>query len=609
MSAVLITLRSNYHPYPHRHYYSDVRINTGALEASVFVAAVGEEEETQMRVMRRLPMPNSRYYHHPSDCYDHRRYCQIPSVLPRRIHLPEPLSRQVPQSFLNPTRCRSFSAGVDVDRDLDLERYRSPPSDGNVEEDLATKLSKIVTQLFSTSDRNMEAVLDQSVGGGELTADVVIEILNRFRHAHRPAYRFFRWAGNRPGFRHDCRTYNKILSVLGKTRQFETMVAVLQEMENRNNALDMESFKIAGTTFAAAREMKKAVGVFTMMEKCGFEVGTESLNTLLNALAKEKLGKEAQQLFDRMCDKLKPDLKTYTVLLSSWCNAKNLIEAGRVWNQMVDKGFEPDVITYNVMIHGLIKGQRRPEAVKLFELMKAKGPRPHVSTYNVMVEDLCKHGKMDDAMDCFEEMIEDGLAPDEVTYTSLITGFGRARRMEEVPGLVKEMHEMGCPPDGKTYNVLIKLMTNYGQLEDAGRMYRKMVKDGIQPTIHTYNTLMKSYFRRNDCDMGCSVWEEMQRLGVCPDDNSYSVMIGGLIRHGRPEEALKYMEEMMDKGMKAPHFDYGKFAADFARAGKPDVLYEIAEKMNFSGKLKIANKFMGLAELMDKGVVRKGFGM
>ncbi|XP_072998091.1 uncharacterized protein [Typha latifolia] len=529
----------------------------------------------------------------------HRPRRQIPYLLPWALRgLSRPPLLQEQMSLLKP---KPFStSGSESDTDAGEQEEESTPSAAGSDAKEVDRVCKVIEELFA-SDRNMEAVLDES--NVELSHSLVIDVLERFRHAHKPAYRFFRWAGKGSDFSHDSYTYNKMLGVLGKTRQFETMVALLEEM-GKEGFLSTDAFKIAIKAFASAREMKKSMGVFQMMKRYNFDAGLETFNCLIEALAKAKLGKEAQKLFDKMRDQYSPDLRTYTVLLLGWCKLKNLVEAGRVWNEMMDEGFKPDVVSHNTMLEGLIRGHRRPEAIKLFELMKAKGPEPNVWTYTILIQDLCKAGKMDLAVKCFEEMVQAGCAPDAATYTCLIVGFGNARQMDKVSGLLREMTDKGCPPDGRTYNALIKLMTNRNMPDDAAKIYKRMIKNGFEPTIHTYNMMMKSYFHGKNYEMGCAVWEEMAKKGICPDVNSYTVFIGGHIRHGRPEEAYKYIEEMISKGMKAPQMDYNKFAADFSRAGKPDVLYELAQKMNFSGKFDVSNVFHGWAERMKKRVKR-----
>ncbi|KAL5863023.1 hypothetical protein ACOSQ3_000537 [Xanthoceras sorbifolium] len=569
----------------------------------------------------------SRLLDFSSHCTYYRSRCQIPSLLPHPSSLCplqeilltkaknfvlSSLNQSLPGKILNlnyvnyrefcSVRCDYSDSDADVECDAksgtEIENVSAKSS---VDPKEVERVCKVIDELFAL-DRNMEAVLDEC--GINLSHDLVLEVLERFRHARKPAFRFFCWAGEKPGFAHDSRTYNSMLKILGKTRQFESMVSMLEEMGEKK-LLTMETFKIAMNAFAAAKERKKAVAILELMKKHKYKVGVETINCLLDNLGKEKLGKEAQVLFDKLKERFTPNLRTYTVLLNGWCRVKNLMEAGRVWNDMIDNGFKPDIVAHNTMLEGLLKSKKWSDGIKLFEIMKAKGPLPNVRSYTIMIRDFCKQGKMGDAMEYFQVMLESGCLPDAAVYTCLITGFGNRKRMDLVFELLKEMQEKGCPPDGRTYNALIKLLTSQRMPDDAVTVYKKMINSGIEPTIHTYNMIMKSYFQIRNYDMGCAVWDEMIKNGCCPDDNSYTVLIGGLVSQGRSGEACKHLEEMIEKGMKTPQLDYNKFAADFSRAGKPDILEELAQKMKFSGKFEVSNVFARWAEMMKKRVKRR----
>uniref|UniRef100_A0ACD5U4H5 Uncharacterized protein n=1 Tax=Avena sativa TaxID=4498 RepID=A0ACD5U4H5_AVESA len=495
------------------------------------------------------------------------------------------------------SRCLSTSTSSASENDGEGDL---PPQAPSSDPELVGRVCDAIADVIAAgADANLEAAL--SALSLPLSEALVLAVLDRFKHAHKPSRRFFQWAAA-SGFAHTPITYCKMLHILGKARQFETMVALVQEM-GKAGALCMDAFKISIKSFAAAGEIKNAVGVFEMMRVHGFDDGVESFNCLLVALAQEGLGKEAAQVFSRMHGRYTPDLRSYTALMLAWCNARNLVEAGRVWNEMLEKGMKPDVVVHNTMIEGLLHGQRRPEAVKMFELMKAKGPPPNVRTYTMLIRDHCKRGKMDMAMRCFEDMQEGGCQPEVATYTCLLVGYGNAKRMDRVTAMLEEMTRKGCPPDGRTYNALIKLLTNRKMPDDAVRIYKKMISKGLEPTFHTYNMMMKSYFvgGRNYV-MGCAVWDEMHRKGICPDVNLYTVFINGHIRHGRPEEACKFIEEMIKKGMEAPQIDYNKFAADFSKAGKPDILFELAQKVRFTGKVDESNVFHQWGERMRSRV-------
>ncbi|THG06651.1 hypothetical protein TEA_005274 [Camellia sinensis var. sinensis] len=126
---------------------------------------------------------------------------------------------------------------------------------------------------------------------------------------------------------------------------------------------------------------------------------------------------------------------------ASSAGVKNLMEAGKVWNDMIDKGFKPNIVAHHTMLEGLLRCRKRSNAIKLFEVMKSKGPYPSARSYTILIRDLCKQMKMREAVEYFEDMLDYGYKPDAAVYTCLITGFGNQKKMDKVYGLLKEMKE------------------------------------------------------------------------------------------------------------------------------------------------------------------------
>ncbi|KAK1359383.1 pentatricopeptide repeat-containing protein, mitochondrial-like [Heracleum sosnowskyi] len=484
--------------------------------------------------------------------------------------------------------------------DLDEGQSGSVLESEKSEEDLreVERVCKVIEESFAL-DRNMEVGLDEC--GIRLSHSLVVDVLERFKHASNTAFRFFCWVGNQAGFIHDSRTYNAMLMIMGKMKEFGTMSTLVEEMGEKG-VLDVETFQIVIQAFADSQVRMKAVEIFDLIEKYKVEVDVKTVNCLLDAFGRAKLVKEALVLFWKLEQRFTPDLLTYTVLINGWCKVRNFDEARRVWREMIDKGFKPDVVAYNTMLRGFLDDKKVSNAIKLFEVMKTEGPTPNVQSYSIMIRDFCKQKMMDRAVEYFEEMVDYGCEPDTAVYTCLITGFGNLNKMDKVFGLQKQMKERGCPPNVQMYNALIKLMTSRKMRKDAVSIYKEMVQCGIQPNIDTYNIMMKSYFETRNFDMGFAAWEEMNQKGCCPNYISYNLFIGGLVKQGRSVEACKYLEEMIEKGMKAPQIDYNKFSADCSRANKPQILEELAQKTRFSGRLEVSDYLSRRAE--NKGGVK-----
>uniref|UniRef100_A0A803M7J6 Pentatricopeptide repeat-containing protein n=1 Tax=Chenopodium quinoa TaxID=63459 RepID=A0A803M7J6_CHEQI len=423
----------------------------------------------------------------------------------------------------------------DSDGEDDEEREGSEGTfESSADPEEVSRVAKLIGELFALN-RNMEAVLSES--GIELSHDLVVDVLRRFKHARKPAFRFFCWAGQRPGFSHDSRTYNAMLLILGKTRQFETMGSLLEEMGEKG-LLDMDSFMIAIKAYAAGKERKKAVGVFELMKNYGFKAGVETINCMLDALAREKMSEESH---------------------GSW----------KDWNEMIDQGLKPDLITHNVMLDGLLKVNKKSDAIKLFEVMKAKGPTPNVRSYTILIRDLCKHSKLREAVAYFDEMLASGCEPDAGVYTCLITGFGNIKKMDMVFGLLKEMKEKGYPPDGQLYNALIKLMTNS---EMACAVWDEMVQRGCWPDENSYTVLIGGLIRQGRSEEACKHVEEMINKGMKVPELDFNRFAADFSKVGRPNILEELARKMRLSGNSEVSEVFARWAQMTQKRGHHDYL-------------------------------------
>ncbi|KAJ0968398.1 hypothetical protein J5N97_025315 [Dioscorea zingiberensis] len=121
-------------------------------------------------------------------------------------------------------------------------------------------------------------------------------------------------------------------------------------------------------------------------------------STLIYWLCKKGMVWQARKLFDEFEKGFIPSLLTYNTLISGMCENGELQEAGRLWDDMLDRKCAPNVFTYNVLIKGFCKVGKAMEGVRILEEMLEKKCRPNKSTYPVLLDGLL-HSSDDAVLD------------------------------------------------------------------------------------------------------------------------------------------------------------------------------------------------------------------
>ncbi|TKY49135.1 putative pentatricopeptide repeat-containing protein [Spatholobus suberectus] len=395
----------------------------------------------------------------------------------------------------------------------------------------------------------MERALDQC--GLDLNDDLVLSVLRRHRSDWRPAHVFFNWASKTPGYRPSSDVCNEILDILGKTKRFQELHQVLDEMSKREGLIDEAIFGTLLRRFVGAHKVDEAIHLFHRRNEFGLELGSEAFRTLLMWLCRYKHVEDAEALFHGVMKKdltFRPDIKTWNVILNGWCVLGNVHEAKRVWRDIVGSPCKPDVFTYGTFIKALTKKGKLGTALRLFRGMCDKGCKPDVVICNCIIDALCFKKRVPEALEVFREMGERGCEPNVGTYNTVIKCMCKIRRMEKVYELVGEMERRrgSCLPNDVTYCYLLKSLKEPGEVRGV---LERMERNGCGMNDDVYNLVLRLYMKWDDEDGVRRTWEGMERSGWGPDRRSYTIMIHEHFEKGRVKDAMRYFGEMTSKGM------------------------------------------------------------
>lgn len=428
--------------------------------------------------------------------------------------------------------------------------HSTAPS-GNTFDKSAAFVQSLLKFRRDKSTEEIERALN--LAGFELNHDFVLNVLQRHRSDWRPAYVFFCWAckASLKGSEYSPSScaYNEILDILGRTKRFEELNKVFDEMSSRKELINEGTFETLINRYAAAHKVEEAIDVFYRRKDFGLEVDLPAFQTLLMWLCRYKHVEDAETLFRCKMREFPPDIKTWNVILNGWCVLGNVREAKRFWKDIMASKCKPDIFTYGIFIKALTNKGKLGTALKLFRGMWDKGiVKPDVVICNCIIGALCFKKRIPEALEIFQDMNKRGCLPNVVTYNCLIKYLCKIRRLELVSELVNEMEQKkgNCLPNTVTYSYLLKLLK---EPEEIPRLLERMDRNGCNMDDNIYNLVLRLYMGWDFEDGVRKTWEEMERCGWGPDRRSYTIMIHGHYAKGRIKDALRYFREMTSKGI------------------------------------------------------------
>ncbi|KAA8521060.1 hypothetical protein F0562_011787 [Nyssa sinensis] len=260
-------------------------------------------------------------------------------------------------------------------------------------------------------------------------------------------------------------------------------------------------------------------------------------NMLIHGFVKHGEHEKALGLYNRMIkDRVKPDVFTFNILISSYCRnsqfglalERKSEEGIGMAYEMIELGCVFSNVTCEILIGGLCKDGKVMEACDLLIDFSRKEVLPNGFDYFGLIERLCGEGKVERAMEVMDELWKKGNVPSLIACTTLIEGLRRLGRIEEAFQFMEKMLKEGLLPDSVTYNCLLQGICDAGRMVEANRLRLLASSKGLDPDGMTYRILVSGYAREGKRKEGERLVDEMLDRGFIPDIATYNRLMDGL---------------------------------------------------------------------------------
>ncbi|XP_058216386.1 pentatricopeptide repeat-containing protein At5g18390, mitochondrial-like isoform X1 [Rhododendron vialii] len=376
-----------------------------------------------------------------------------------------------------------------------------------------------------------------------VNSELVYRVLRNCCNCGSESFRFFNWVRTQhPSYDPTTAEFDELLRTLARTRHWETMWKVAQEMKTTHKlplSPDLVSFIIQ--QYGNHGLIDQALELFNKTAKAFDCPQTSQIyNSLLFALCQVKNFQGAYALIRRMIRKgVKPDKSTYSILVNGWCSAGKMREAQQFLEEMSRKGFNPPVRGRDLLIDGLLNAGYLEAAKELVRKMTKEGFVPDIETFNSLAEALLKSGEVDFCIDLYHSVCGLGLCPKTDTYKIMITAASKVGRVDEAFGILHRSMEAGQKPFPSLYAPILKALCRKGQFDDAFCFFSDMKVKGGSPNRPIYTMLITWCGRGGRFLEAANYLMEMTEFNLSPMSRTFDMVTDGLKNCGKHDLAKK----------------------------------------------------------------------
>ncbi|CAH9111186.1 unnamed protein product [Cuscuta epithymum] len=232
-----------------------------------------------------------------------------------------------------------------------------------------------------------------------------------------------------------------IKSLCEKDEDVQFALEVVRDFSTKERKKAIQSFSSVIKGLCRIKEFQEAKRLLLSMINEGPPPSNGVFNTIITALSKQGNNmKEAIEVLKMMEGRgLKPDVYTYTVIISGYVKMCEMEKAYKVLGEAKKKITKLSTATYHTLIRGFCKLEQFDKALGLFSEMKGDGVQPNHDEYNKLIQSLCLNSlDWEKAEELLDEMKANGLHLNAITK-------GLIRAVKEIEQEEVEKMEITAP--------------------------------------------------------------------------------------------------------------------------------------------------------------------
>ncbi|XP_071737476.1 pentatricopeptide repeat-containing protein At1g74900, mitochondrial-like [Rutidosis leptorrhynchoides] len=270
--------------------------------------------------------------------------------------------------------------------------------------------------LIKRTPRALEVLREMVENGLEPTLKTFNVILNGYFKAGqlKEAWQFFLEMKRRKCVM-DVVTYTTVVHGFGVAGEIHKARQVFDEMIGAGILPSVATYNAFIQVLCKKDNVENAIVVFEEMLKKGYTPNTTTYNVVIRGLCHVGKMDEAMEYLDKMKhDECQPNVQTFNVIIRYYCDEGEIEKSLKVFESMSSGECLPNLDSYNVLISGMF-GRKRPDdlmvAGKLLIEMVERGFIPRKFTFNRILNGLLLTGNQDFAKEILRAQSRCGRLP------------------------------------------------------------------------------------------------------------------------------------------------------------------------------------------------------
>ncbi|XP_008806365.2 pentatricopeptide repeat-containing protein At5g16420, mitochondrial [Phoenix dactylifera] len=234
------------------------------------------------------------------------------------------------------------------------------------------------------------------------------------------------------GYSPDATTYTVLIDGYCHHGELSDAVKTMDEMEAAGIPPNDVTYSVVIEACCKEKKSGEALNLLLDMLDGKYMPESSLCCKVIDALCEDGKVEDACEIWRRLLKKnVTPDNSISSTLIYWLCKKGKVWEARKLFDQF-ERGFIPSLLTYNTLISGMCENGELQEAGRLWDDMVERKCMPNVFTYNVLIKGFCKARKAKEGVMVLDEMFEKGCIPDKFTYSVLVDGLFESGDEEEV---------------------------------------------------------------------------------------------------------------------------------------------------------------------------------